>query len=122
MLGLIRANLTIIDLLLILLCLFMIGFSYVKLYTKPAEATEVYIYKNDALFGVYPLSQDKTIRIDEHNTVIIANGKARMAFADCPDRRCVKQGAASNLPIICLPNHVVLEFSSTSARKRLILH
>jgi hypothetical protein len=118
---LIREQLTISDVVLIVFCLFMMGFSWVKLHTQNSSATELCIYKDDVLLGTYSLAEPRTIHIDEHNTVVIADGKARMAFSDCPDKRCVKQGAASNLPIICLPNRVVLEFRTAKAEKRLIL-
>lgn len=81
----------------------------------------VFIYKNGALLGVYPLNEDRTIRIDGHNTVGIERGKVRMLAADCPGKRCVKQGAGDVLPIICLPNRVVVEIRGRDAKRPLIV-
>lgn len=80
--------------------------------THKDDIYNVYIYKDDVLHGIYNLNVDKYIQIDAHNSVQIKAGKVRMASADCPDKRCVRQGASSSLPIICLPNHVVVEIRS----------
>ena len=45
------------------------------------------------------------------NTIVAEHGKIWVAEADCPDQICVNQGAISNstVPIVCLPNHLVIE-------------
>lgn len=82
----------------------------------------VYIYKDAALWGDFPLSKDRVLKIDEHNSIEIKAGKARMKYSDCPDKRCMKQGFSRNMPIICLPNRVVVEFQSHKEERRLILY
>lgn len=56
-----------------------------------------------------PLSLDQTIEI-QGNTVVIEQGRVRMAQAGCPDKRCVRQGAISRAgqSIICLPARLVV--------------
>ncbi|HPB18236.1 MAG TPA: NusG domain II-containing protein [Candidatus Cloacimonas sp.] len=83
--------------------------------------SKVYIYKANQLFGIYSLEEDKMIVIDVHNTVEIKNGKVRMKFSDCPDKRCVKQGFTKSMPIICLPNQVSIEIKANQNDKKLIL-
>ncbi|PKN78815.1 MAG: hypothetical protein CVU48_07170 [Candidatus Cloacimonetes bacterium HGW-Cloacimonetes-1] len=83
----------------------------------------IFIYKGTNLFGTYSLNVDRVIEIDVHNTVEIKNAKYRMIKADCPDKRCVKQGFAGKLPIVCLPNQVVVELKANSqAKSQMILH
>ncbi len=112
-------KLSISDVILILACLVTAYLFWQN--HRSADQEKLYIYKGDALWGEYPLSQDKTIEIDEHNIVQIQDGKARMLASDCPDKRCVKQGFNKNMPIICLPNRLVLEFEHRSKERRLIL-
>lgn len=106
------------DLILILVCLFA---AYIVYRQQSIGATKVYIYKNERLFGEYALHKDKSIFVDEHNTVIISAGKAAISFSDCPDKRCVKQGFNNSLPIICVPNRLVLEFKNAEKDRKLIL-
>lgn len=112
-------KLSISDVILILACL-MVAY---LLWRNHAAANDemLYIYKGDALWGEYDLSRDKIIKIDRHNTVQIQDGKARMLASDCPDKRCVKLGFNKSMPIICLPNRVVLEFEDREKQRRLIL-
>ena len=48
------------------------------------------------------------------NTVEIKGGKIRVKEAECPDKTCVHMGwlESSAMPIVCLPNHLVIEFSN----------
>lgn len=113
-------KLSISDVVLILACL-IIAYLMWQNYTAANDDEMLYIYKEDILWGEYPLSQDKIIEIDQHNTVQIQDGKARMLASDCRDKRCVKQGFNQNMPIICMPNRLVLEFVGRTKERRLIL-
>jgi hypothetical protein len=62
------------------------------------------------------------ITIDQHNTIEIRDQKVRMLSADCPDKRCVKMGFVQNVPIICLPNQVMVEIKSGEHERKFILH
>ena len=46
-----------------------------------------------------------------YNTVLVQQGHVRMMEASCPDQVCVNQGWISDnaLPIVCLPNKVIIE-------------
>ena len=48
---------------------------------------------------------------DFENIIIIKDGKASMAKADCPDKICVNHAAISKKgeTIVCLPHKVVVE-------------
>ncbi len=45
------------------------------------------------------------------NTILVEKGRIRVIEADCPDQVCVNQGwiSDSSLPIVCLPNRLVVE-------------
>ena len=45
------------------------------------------------------------------NTILAEKGRIRVTQADCPDQVCVNQGwiSDSSLPIVCLPNKLVIE-------------
>jgi hypothetical protein len=111
-------SISISDFILILLCLAVAFLLYPK---GNSEQKVLFIYKDGHLYGSYNLSRDITLVIDEHNTVEIKRGKARISYSDCPDKRCVKQGFNNNMPIICLPNRLVLEFKRSASDHKLIL-
>lgn len=46
------------------------------------------------------------------NLIEIKNGEIYVSHADCPDKVCVNTGRLrSGIPIICLPNRLVIEFA-----------
>ena len=49
------------------------------------------------------------------NILMITHGEISVSYADCPDRLCQKQGAASNgtYPIVCLPNKMTVVFENS---------
>ncbi len=113
-------ELRIADVMLIIVILVFIAISAYRLSNHEREKS-VFVYKNNQLYGEYPLYIDATIVIDEHNTIEIKDKKVRMIKADCPDERCVKQGFSSSLPIMCVPNHVIIEIKVKDADRMLIL-
>ena len=48
------------------------------------------------------------------NTIQIQDGKICVQAAECPDQTCVHMGylSDSGLPIVCLPNRLVIQFSN----------
>lgn len=81
---------------------------------RSEEGNYVQITVDGEVYGQYDLSVDQTIEIDTeygHNLIEIADGKAVMTEADCPDGYCIDQGAVSNnkQTIVCLPHKVVVE-------------
>lgn len=82
---------------------------------KPAADT-VTVCSDGEIVAVLELSQDTELTVsyrDGHNTVTVKDGKVCVSDADCPDGYCMQYGArSSGLPIICLPNRLVLSFSA----------
>ncbi len=118
--SLVKDNIRWGDLILVGLVILLIGSSY-KHRSRSTTGSNIYVYKDNVLIGIYPATQERKLRIDEHNSLQIKDGKVRMLSADCPDKRCVKQGWTSALPIICLPNHLVIEIKQSETERKLIL-
>jgi len=80
---------------------------------------EVVIYKNREEFAVIPLTDERTIVVEDkggnRNVIRIEDGKVRMIEANCPDQVCVntRPAQADGQSIICLPNRVAVEVRST---------
>ncbi|MCB5257559.1 MAG: NusG domain II-containing protein [Candidatus Cloacimonadaceae bacterium] len=115
-----KSHLSLADLFIILIAIIAIVISGILVVKKEDDRT-VYIYKNNQLIGVYPLQQDQVIKIDKHNTIEIKDSKVRMLYSDCPNQNCVRQGWGDILPIICLPNKVVVEIHSKDSKRPLIV-
>jgi hypothetical protein len=49
------------------------------------------------------------------NTVLVEPGRICISEADCPDKVCVHQGYIENgvVPIVCLPNQLVIRIEGT---------
>lgn len=117
---LIRQQLTISDVVLILIVLVT---AILLLLNKSgsSQSSYVYVYKNNQLVEKHSISENTTITIDEHNTIQISGGRVRMIKADCPDKRCIKQGWTSRMPIMCLPNELIIEIKNNDTDRKLIL-
>lgn len=110
------------DIVIILIVLTGIIWSYLHFYTAKADSM-VFVYKDNELWGTYSLTKDRVIVVDEHNTIEIKDSKVSMKAADCPDKRCMKQGGSNLMPIICLPNKLVIEIKQDSkAPNKFILY
>ncbi len=50
------------------------------------------------------------------NIISVENGAIFMQYASCSDKLCVHRGklTGSGLPLVCLPNHVVIEIQGGS--------
>lgn len=81
----------------------------------------VVITQNDAVIREInlDLAPDETFDVEyggSKNTIEIKNGKIRVKSAQCPDKTCVHMGWLSSaaMPIVCLPNHLVIKFADTA--------
>lgn len=73
-------------------------------------------------YGVYSLSEDKTISVKQGNKlniIKIKHGFVTMSEASCDNQVCVKHKAISKTgeSIICLPNKVVVSIGGKGANK-----
>ena len=61
------------------------------------------------------LAEDQILVIEyggSNNTVEIRDHRIHMKEAECPDQTCVEMGwLESGMPIVCLPNHLIIRFA-----------
>lgn len=85
---------------------------------KGSRTVEV-VQDNRVLYTFpYPTIEEKTIRIaspdgTSWNEISLHDGTICMSDAGCPDLTCVHTGDLQyeNLPIVCLPNKLVIRFA-----------
>ena len=78
------------------------------------DSLYVKVSMNNEVYGTYDLYKDQTIEItdgENHNLLVIEDGKAYVDEANCPDKLCKNMGkiSTSGQSIICLPHKVVIE-------------
>lgn len=78
------------------------------------EGVKVRITMDGNIYGEYALSKEQVIDIhgaQGYNQLVIAEGSAYIAEADCPDKYCMEYSPISkqNEVIVCLPHKLVLE-------------
>lgn len=80
--------------------------------------TEVNIISDGKVIRSLDLSAQEDVEFTvtykgKSNVVEVRDGKIRVKEADCPDKTCVKSGwlNSSAMPIVCLPNRLVIEFT-----------
>jgi len=90
----------------------------VYLLSAPASGQISIVQDGKTLYSIDLASaKNQTLKIEYDgriNLVQIENGRVRMLDADCPDQLCVRMGwlNARGIPIVCLPNHLLIQFSS----------
>lgn len=88
---------------------------------SPARNTVNIVRDGEVLYSFdLTKTEDTTFDIyykDSKNTIEIKGGKIRISAAECPDRICVKSGwlSSSAMPVVCLPNHLVIEFANNNS-------
>lgn len=77
----------------------------------------VVITQNDRVVREVNLDTAKNETFDveyggSKNTIEIKDGKIRVKSAQCPDKTCVHMGwlSSKEMPVVCLPNHLVIKF------------
>ncbi|MCD8231652.1 MAG: NusG domain II-containing protein [Clostridiales bacterium] len=110
---------------LILLFIVILAVWLVYRHSQTDSGNLVRITVDGEEYGVYDLTLDQEIPIEIDgevtNTLMIADGKADMIEADCPDQICVNTAAISvkNETIVCLPNKIVVEVIESEEESQL---
>ncbi len=81
------------------------------LWSRSGEAVEVTV--DGKAVATLPLGTDATLTVDGiggQNTLVIADGKASVTAATCPDKVCARHRAVSRTGerILCLPHRVII--------------
>lgn len=98
--------------------LFIFGVIGTLLLLRSPALNVVEITRDDEVLYTFDLTaaQDQVIRVDyndSYNLIEIKDGQIRVREAGCKDNTCVKMGwLSSSAPVVCLPNHLVIRFSS----------
>lgn len=83
------------------------------------QAATARVYSNGVLIQTIDLSQEAVYRIETENgwnELTVSDGMLCVSAASCPSQDCVHRGAVcSGLPVVCLPNALLIQFSSHSA-------
>lgn len=100
-----------------MLAIFCIVVSVAVYKGNAVSGSRITITVDGEIYGIYALSEEQTITIENgknRNIIEIKDGKAYMKEASCPDQLCVDQNEISydKESVICLPNKVVLTVSS----------
>ena len=76
------------------------------------EASRAKITSDGKLIRIVDLSVDQEFTVQTeggYNVVTVKDGKIAVTAATCPDGHCMNRGFCHNgLPIVCLPNGVVI--------------
>lgn len=88
---------------------------------RPQERMQVEIVQDGTVLCRLDLSQEEnrvfSVEYEGRSNLIeIQNHQIRVSEAECPDQTCVHMGwlGDSGLPIVCLPNHLVIQFAQIS--------
>ncbi len=102
---------TFADFMLIVFLLLVSSLMLIKIESQLSTQKFEIIYHNQ-IVGRYSLLETQTIEIDEGIIVEVANNKVRMSENSCTHQYCVQQGWSDRLPIICVPNEIIIKFIS----------
>lgn len=79
----------------------------------------VYVEQDGDIIGVYPIDEDTEITFENenggYNVLVIADGKADITSASCPDKVCVnhREIGFEGESIVCLPNRLTVRVIKT---------
>ena len=101
------------DILLIMALLVFAGGAWSVLRLTRRQGGEAVVTVDGAIAATLPLGEDGRFPIaagDGSNLIEIADGRVRVAEADCPGQHCVRSGWAGyeGQTIVCLPHKLVV--------------
>ena len=87
---------------------------FAMLWFTPGESRMVEVRVDGTVYTTLPLDTPATLKIPGingvTNTLVIADGRASMTHAACPDGLCVRMGKISRTgqSIVCLPGRITV--------------
>ena len=113
-----KRNLIFLPILALLLLLGIAGSLWML---RPTGAGQVEILQDGTPIFQLDLAHEsnRTFEVEYNgsiNRIEIKDHQIRILDADCPDQTCVHMGwlQANNLPIVCLPHHLVIQYTQAS--------
>ena len=111
-------HLTITDFIIISLILISAGASLLHTITNKSDQNQVTISLNNRIYTIEDMKHTNTITLDTLAVIEINNQKARITYSTCRNQLCVNQGWSNSLPVVCVPNRVMLEFNRNRNRRQ----
>lgn len=100
--------------------IFLLGAAGSLWMLRMPHGAQVNIVQDGTVLYTFDLAsaEDQTFEIEYEgriNTVQIEKARIRMLEAECPDQTCVHMGWLDSgaMPIVCLPNHLSIEFADS---------
>lgn len=107
-------------LMIVCVVIFLLGIAGSALVLWMPHGTQINIVQDGTVLYTFDLvsAENQTLEIEYEgriNTVQIEDGKIRMLEAECPDQTCVHMVWLDSkaMPIVCLPNHLSIEFTDS---------
>lgn len=98
--------------------IFLISLILSIIILHPSESRIVEVVQDNEIIYRFNMETEENREIvveygDSSNTILIEDGEIRVSQAECPDKTCVNMGRlySDNLPIVCLPNHLIIRFA-----------
>ena len=109
------------DIILILILL-VLAVSLLSMIRSKNENGIAYIYLHNELVKEIELTDEqKTIIINQDITLEIQQRKIRVLHSNCHEQICVKQGWSANLPIVCVPNELLIVIKRTNSQEKMLI-
>jgi hypothetical protein len=102
---------TIPDIILIVILLTISGLMLANMKSE-LTSKKIEIHYHNKLVGTYSLNESQIINLDKGIQVEITKNKVRMKTNTCEHQYCVQQGWSDTLPIICVPNEILIMIKS----------
>ena len=100
--------------------IFLMGIAGSLWLLRMPHGTKVNIVQDGAVLYTVDLAlaENQTFEIEYEgriNIVQVEDGRIRMLEAECPDQTCVHMGWLDSgaMPIVCLPNHLSIEYADS---------
>ena len=88
-------------------------------FVESRQKNTALVYSDGILVKTIDLQQDAEYRIDfgdEWNILTVKDGTICVSASSCASHDCIRQGNQNGgAPIVCLPNHLMIEFSDSEA-------
>ena len=103
------------DIILIAVCLLLAAAALLTMYVNRETGAKACVYVDGELTATYPLAKDTVVTLETEdgsfNVLTVADGRADMTDAGCPDKLCVNMHsiAYAGETITCLPNKTVIK-------------
>ena len=83
---------------------------YADIYSEGKQLDSIPLWQVSESYTLQIVSENGGTN-DGHNRILVEPGAISVLSADCPDQICVHQGILSDsaLPIVCLPNRLVIQ-------------